>query len=128
MTHIAVGSFLPAVKLPSADAACERCRAYLRELEAHHDDFAAWDGRVVVVVPGALEAALQLREAVGVRSSVAADPEGRAPFAGEAGPALLVADRYGQLYHLARGGAEHRLPEPRELEEWLKFLATQCPE
>ena len=45
-----------------------------------------------------------------------------------AGPAILVADRYGQVFHLRSAGAEHALAEPRELEEWLKYLATQCPE
>lgn len=44
------------------------------------------------------------------------------------GPVVLVADRYGQIFEIMQAGAEHALPEPRELEEWLKYLATQCPE
>jgi hypothetical protein len=110
------------------DVDCARCREYLKELDRRRADLALWDGRVVVVVPGGVEQARRLKEELGLGLSVAADPDGRAPLAGASGPAWLVADRYGQVYYAASGGAEHRLPDPRELEEWLKFLATQCPE
>jgi hypothetical protein len=41
----------------------------------------------------------------------------------------VVADRFGEIYHVwehGNGGAGR--PGPRQLEEWLQFLALQCPE
>lgn len=110
------------------DVDCARCREYLRELDRHRAELALWDGRVVVVVPGSLEDAARLKEELGLGLTVVADPDGRAPLAGARGPAWLVADRFGQVYQAEEVGAGHGLPEPRELEEWLKYLATQCPE
>lgn len=110
------------------DSSCERCRAYVQELDRHREDFAAWDGRVIVVVPAPLEEAARLKRDLDLHLIVAGDPEHRSPLAGAEGPALLVADRYGDVYYVTEADARHALPGPRELEEWLKFLATQCPE
>lgn len=46
--------------------------------------------------------------------------------AGEA--AVVVADRYGVVYHAAHGAGAADLPDTDELIEWLRYLATQCPE
>jgi hypothetical protein len=43
-------------------------------------------------------------------------------------PRVIVADRFGHIYHVEDGGPAHALSEPRELEEWLRFIGTQCPE
>jgi hypothetical protein len=44
------------------------------------------------------------------------------------GAGVVIADRYGQVYYVSEAGENHAFPTPRELEEWLKFLATECPE
>jgi hypothetical protein len=41
---------------------------------------------------------------------------------------MVVADRFGQIFHISVAGASHDLPRPAELTEWLKFLGTLCPE
>jgi hypothetical protein len=41
---------------------------------------------------------------------------------------VIVADRYDQIFHIDDAGDGHALPAARELEEWLTFLAIQCPE
>ncbi|MCC6619346.1 MAG: hypothetical protein IT341_09970 [Chloroflexi bacterium] len=73
--------------------------AYSRSLEAHREDFDAWDGVVE-----------------------AAEPDGQAEHR------LLIVDRYGQVYavHDARDASD--LPDAAALTEWFKFLATACPE
>ncbi|MBX6363500.1 MAG: hypothetical protein IRZ00_06500 [Gemmatimonadetes bacterium] len=114
------------IRLDAVD--CAACRDYLRELDRHRADLALWDGRVVVVVPGTVEDATRLKAELGLGLIVAADPDGRSPLPAALAPAWLVADRYGQVYHAEAVGPAHGLPEPREVEEWLKFLATQCPE
>jgi hypothetical protein len=73
-------------------------------------------------------------EALRAAGSDAATPEAavgathkvRDTFGGA--PRVIVADRFGHIFHVEEGGQVHRLPEPRELEAWLRFLATQCPE
>jgi hypothetical protein len=43
-------------------------------------------------------------------------------------PAVIVADRWGEVY-FAAGGAEARdLPAPGEVVEWATFVAHECPE
>ena len=85
-----------------------------------------WEGRVVVVVPDSLVSASALRVDLGPSLTVLSDTNGRAALVDGAG--VVVADRYGQIYYVSQAGEGHGFPAPRELEEWLKFLATQCPE
>ena len=133
------------------DPACDACRSYLRNLADHDHRFRLWDGRVLAVTrervpdagahgaagdraapdgagtPAALRA---LQEALGDAIDVLLDPD-RALLDrvdATARPVTIVADRYGQLFHIEEAGAGHAVVEPRELEEWLKYLATQCPE
>lgn len=73
--------------------------AYRASLEARADDFAAWDGRLVV-----------------------------APTDGKATHRLLVIDRYGQVYAVHDAADAADLPDADALEEWFRFLATACPE
>ena len=73
--------------------------AYARELEAHGDDFAAWDGRIAWL------------EADG-------NPEHR----------VVIVDRYGQVYDVTAASHAADLPSSKALEEWFRFLATACPE
>jgi hypothetical protein len=95
-------------------AGCEACARYRQALAAAEPDFHSWGGRLLVAVAGETEG--------GGEAGVAA-PEGF----GEA-PGIIVADRFGQIYHAEQGGRAHTLSEPRELEAWLRFIGTQCPE
>ena len=107
--------------------ASEELRAWLAEVDGARASFAHWDGRVVVVVAGTVEDSRALEESTGLRLPLTIDPAGSA---GE-GPediVIVVAGRWGEVYHVARAGNVQELPSPRELEEWLQFLATQCPE
>jgi hypothetical protein len=145
---IRVGSFLPYAELPAApegvstalrsrgreatvlvrvhDATCRECRRYLTDLAAAGIDLVWWEGRVVVVVPGPLGSASALQGDLGASFTVLSDADDRAALVDGAG--VVVADRYGQAFFVGQAGQGHAFPPPRELEEWLKFLATQCPE
>jgi peroxiredoxin len=107
-------------------AACSDCRRYLSELASAASNFAAWDGRVVVLVPGPAAEASAVRGEPELPFAVLSDADRRAPLAD--GATVVVADRYGHVYSVSEADDSHVLPTPRELEEWLKFLATQCPE
>ena len=147
---IRVGGRLPKLRLPRAgtggdavrpvlvalhDPGCDACRAYLGTLARERSRFDPWDGTVYALAD--VDAA-GLQEELGDAVAVLVDAD-RAVLdrlGGTAGPVTVVADRYGQVFHIeaadrAAGdgaAAGHPLLEPRELEEWLKYLATQCPE
>jgi hypothetical protein len=108
------------------DATCRDCRRYLTELAAAGIDLVWWEGRVVIVVPGPLGSASALRASLGPSFTVLSDADDRAALVDGAG--VVVADRYGQVFFVGEAGGAHAFPPPREVEEWLKFLATQCPE
>jgi hypothetical protein len=77
----------------------ERADDYVRRLQERSNEFAAWDGRVMVA------------EADGV-----------------AVHRLLIVDRYGQIYAVHDEQRSTDLPDADALEEWFRFLATACPE
>lgn len=137
------------------DAGCDRCRRYLQELAAAAPRFRFWDGSVRAVT--ADRDAHRLQAALGPAVDVLLDADrtflDRVQHAagsgdgtvddtadwtvGEAadgtadgtvdGPVVLVADRFGQVFEIL-AAPDHAAVGPRELEEWLKYLATQCPE
>lgn len=73
--------------------------AYRASLDARADEFAGWDGRVVV-----------------------------APADGGEAHRLLVIDRYDQVYAVHDANDASDLPDADALSEWFRFLATACPE
>ena len=143
----AVGGFLPIAEFPSApagapvsvrssgrestvhvrvhSAGCLDCRRYLGELVRAAPDFADWGGRVVVIVPGSVADATDLRAALSLPFTVVSETPGT-HLLDRAG--VIIADRFGQIFAVDDAGTEHALPPPREVEEWLKFIGTQCPE
>lgn len=77
----------------------ERADALLADLAARADDFAAWDGRLLVTEPD-----------------------------GKPSHRLLIVDRYNQVYAVHESADASELPAADALEEWFRFLATACPE
>jgi hypothetical protein len=47
---------------------------------------------------------------------------------GIASPGVVVADRWGEIVHVAIGSDVADLPPPSELFEWVTYLRSQCPE
>jgi hypothetical protein len=111
------------------DAACAPCADYARELGKARSAFASWDGRVIIArpdVPGEPAEPGGPQEPGGPAEPAHGVPTIPDRFGGA--PRIIVADRFGDIFHVDDGGTGHRLPEPRALEDWLRFLATQCPE
>lgn len=118
-----------AVFLQSGDRDADR--RYLDELTAAVPDFALWGGRVIVVMPDATAETAAIPSGGSARSlAVVTETMGEAEHCGVGAgdDAILIADRWGEIYHGARGDSPAVLPGPGEITEWLKFLATQCPE
>lgn len=102
-------------------------RAWLAEVDGARASLAQWDGRVVVVVAGGVDDARKLAAATGILLPVTAHPSGAPPTDAE-DVAIVVIDRWGEVYHVIRAATAHDLPSPHGLEEWFRFLGTQCPE
>lgn len=118
-----------AVFLQSSDR--EADLEYLVGLTEAAEEFRNWDGTMIVVAPGSGagdEPPLgdDVPRTLAVVTDVTGEAEHCGVVAGE--DAILIADRWGQVYHGARGDSPATLPTPGEIVEWLKFLATQCPE
>ena len=43
-------------------------------------------------------------------------------------PAVIVADRWGEIVHIAAGSQAGELPQAHELVEWVTYVQHQCPE
>ena len=51
----------------------------------------------------------------------------RGAVAGVAPPAVLIADRWGELVHVAGASDVANLPRLPEILEWVAYLQTRCP-
>lgn len=111
--------------LAHGDGRCDACLEHVNRL-AREVDWRDWDGRLLVLMPGG-----DLAGEEPVHSPariVRLDADGAATN-GSVTAALVIADRYGQVYHSERIGRDHEAgPSPEAVEEWLRFLSTQCPE
>jgi hypothetical protein len=77
-------------------------RVLLSELEAHHADLTAHDTALVVTGD---------------------------PIPGLEPPAVLIADRWGEIQHVAGPvRSEADLPDATALVDWLRYVQSQCPE
>lgn len=52
----------------------------------------------------------------------------RERVAGLPGPAVLLADRWGEIIHIISASESARLPSPEDLLGWLEYIQNRCPE
>jgi hypothetical protein len=52
----------------------------------------------------------------------------REAVAGIRAPAVLVADRWGEIIHIAALSDSERSPSPEHLLGWLEYIRNRCPE
>ncbi|HEX7119444.1 MAG TPA: hypothetical protein VF212_11690 [Longimicrobiales bacterium] len=146
-----IGDRLPPLVLPRADdgarvswrapqrgapvvvflAAGDAGRDYARDLAAEEAELRVWNGRPILVLPSEMEAREIVPAGVAEALTVVADPGGvahRRCGVEEGSAALYIADRWGQIYVAEHAPDERGLPGVGQIEEWLKYLATQCPE
>lgn len=100
--------------------ACSVCQRYLDDLAALAEEFAVWEARLLIAVR---QPATYVLPDFGIPVRDADHL-----LAGPDLPAVLVADRYGQLWDAVSAGVTHRFPPLRDIAEWLKYLGTLCPE
>ena len=79
----------------------EILRSYVSRLTARHAEFSAMNAECVLT---------------------------REPVSGVPSPGLIVADRWGEVVHVAFTPRVDGLPSPEELLDWLDYLDRRCPE
>jgi hypothetical protein len=47
---------------------------------------------------------------------------------GVSSPGVLVADKWGEVYHAASASSIDELPSPAQIVEWVTFVRNECPE
>ena len=52
----------------------------------------------------------------------------RDSVSGVQSPGIVVADRWGEIHHIADGKTVDDLPGPDDVIEWLRYVQHQCPE
>ncbi len=108
---------------------CPACRGLLRELAAHRNACEQEEAVVLVIGPDQPAENQQLAAQLGHPFPFLSDPAGRiSAQQGLNTPALVIADRWGEIWAAWVGGVDHRLPAMQDIREWLVFIEAQCPE
>lgn len=106
-------------------------RDYLIALCEAYPQVAAESARVLCVVQGDIDDAEKLRSTLSLPFQLLVDADGSVTermLGGTHLRALCVADRYGEVVHLAVAAEGQRLPAPQIALDWLAFIQSQCPE
>jgi peroxiredoxin len=105
--------------------ACAGCAEFVAQLAAAAPALEEWDGRVLVITPDPP----QEGQDAGGAFPLLSDPERRLSAAlGITPPAVVVADQWGEVHLAGEAGEGHGFPAVAELEQWVRYLAVQCPE
>jgi len=103
---------------------CTHCEETLLELDqslATKDTDAI---RILVIVPGAAAKVLAMKQRLALSIQVLVDA---GAMLGN-GAAMIVTDRFGEVFSIARADEQHRLLTVAQLAEELAFVSLQCPE
>ncbi len=115
------------VLLDRAD--CEACWLYVAQLADLHGDIVDWAGEVLIVAPESLTAERLAAHPLPDTFSVLEDPDHRlARGLRIEPPAVVIADQWAVVRHVETAGPDHRFLEVREVVEWLRYMAIECPE
>jgi peroxiredoxin len=110
-------------------ADCPACRSMLQELAAHMATYRAEKATVLAIGPDQPHAALELAAELECPFLLLSDPAERiVAQQGFAVPAVVVADRFGEIWAAWIGEDDHALPSGQEIAAWLAFMEVQCPE
>lgn len=113
----------------------DACRGLLRALAERHDEIRGEESEVIAIVPGAREEARKAVDEMRLPFRVLVDTDGeahrRVGAAGEDGgpvAAVLVVDRFDEVYEARYESEGHRLMDADAVVRSLRFIQVQCPE
>ncbi len=114
---------------------CSRCREMIKELCDKYTDIKADETEILVVLPMSCNDALTLKKEIGAECPVLCDEKrevfnryGLLDDRGQVSAAMLIADRFGEVYKAFFADEAHGFPSVNDLTSWLRFIEIQCPE
>ncbi len=108
-------------------AGCPRCRAELSRFARHYPAYRERDAEVVAIGPDAPDEQAVLAAALGLTFPLLSDPEAdTADRQGVDLPAVLVGDRFEEIWAAWSPPDELDLPSQEEVLGWLEFISIQC--
>jgi hypothetical protein len=100
---------------------CPDCAGWLEKLAEQKEEIGSWKGDVRLVANEAGQLSYPFRQLL--------DSENRLAHAlGIAAPAVVIADQWGGIHEAAEAGEEHHFLPIESTVEWIRHLATSCPE
>ncbi len=105
-------------------------RELLRDLQNAAAEFATEEAVVLPIIKGSVSDARDIIHGEHLAFPVYAD-EGGLAFAavdGDGSAAIVVADRYGEIFFSQRVPAGAMFPAADALLDWIRFIELQCPE
>ena len=100
---------------------CSNCATWVEKLAAQKDEIGSWKGDVRLVADRAAPSSHSFQQLL--------DSEQRLAGAlGVAAPAVVIADQWGEIHEAAEAGEEHGFLPIESAVEWIRHLATSCPE
>lgn len=110
-------------------ASCGTCRSVLQKLARHVDTLRDEEAGILAIGPDQPSEARALAVALTCPFPLLSDPSQRiVAQQGLEPPALVVSDRFGEIWAAWSGGRGHELPDVDEIVRWLEFVEVQCPE
>lgn len=103
---------------------CSGCETRLLELDRSLETLRAEEAEVLAVVPGTPERVRELKRRLALSLPLLVDAEAKP---GE-DAAIIVADRFGEIFAVSRAQGRHALLSAEQLGEELAYVALQCPE
>jgi peroxiredoxin len=98
---------------------CARCHEMLADFDAGSEEIRDQSATILAIGP----------EAPAASFPMLLDSSGEVTARqGLTVPAVVIVDRFGEIWAAWEGGADHRLPSSKDVIEWLEFLEVQCPE
>jgi len=117
----------PLIVLFHEGAACAPCAELLHGLAADAGRIEAEGAQIVSVSAGAGPQDRALAEALRPHVLTLFDTEGIASRAQGFGlPALIITDRYGEIFAFWRPDAAQALPDVEDVYGWLEWIEAQC--
>jgi peroxiredoxin len=108
---------------------CDACRTLLVRLAKDNASFREKNAVALAVGADGSAAAERLALELDHAFPILVDAEGRVAAAqGLTVPAVVVTDRFGEIWAAWEGGPDHLLPDLSEIMDWLDFIEIQCPE
>jgi peroxiredoxin len=108
---------------------CPSCRAFLVSLGERLASYAEAESVVLGISVDGREATGELTRALRLPFDLLSDPSALVAAREQLDiPALVIADRFGEVWAAWRAGERHAFPSSAEVGEWLQFVELQCRE